>query len=41
MREYGGDIRFARLEAQTWAMKQSSFNVFHNAIKPQTLFSNI
>jgi len=41
MREYGGDIRFTCLEAQTWAMKQSSFNVFYYAFKPQTLISNI
>jgi len=41
MREYGGDYRFACLEAQTWAMKQCSLNIFYYAIKPQTLFSNI
>jgi len=38
MREYGGDIHFICLEAQTLAKKRFSFKVFF--IAPQQLFSN-
>jgi len=31
MREYGGEIKFIRLEAQTLAMKRVSFKVFFTA----------
>jgi len=38
MREYGGDIHFICLEAQTLAEKRFSFKVF--LIAPYSLFSN-
>jgi len=37
MREYGGDIHFACLEAQALAKKQFHQSLFYYAIRPQKL----